>query len=97
MFIRKMDNKRNMVQIRDKIESLPKNYQIEVGRILLDNQININENQNGLFINLSDVNEEVVSKMQEFLEYVDLQETHLNVIETAKEGLKDTFFKAESN
>ena len=90
-----MDNKRNMVQIRDKIESLPKNYQIEVGRILLDNQININENQNGLFINLSDVNEEVVSKMQEFLEYVDLQETHLNVIETAKEGLKDTFFKAE--
>ena len=90
-----MDSKRNMVQIRDKIESLPKNYQIEVGRILLDNQININENQNGLFINLSDVNEEVMSKMQEFLEYVDLQETHLNVIETAKEGLKDTFFKAE--
>ena len=90
-----MDNKRNMVQVRDKIESLPKNYQIEVGRILLDNQININENQNGLFINLSDVNEEVMNKMQEFLEYVDLQETHLNVIETAKEGLKDTFFKAE--
>ena len=90
-----MDNKRNMIQIRDKIESLPKNYQIEVGRILLDNQININENQNGLFINLSDVNEEVMSKMQEFLEYVDLQETHLNVIETAKEDLKDTFFKAE--
>jgi hypothetical protein len=90
-----MDIKRNIVQIRDKIESMSKNYQIEMGRILLDNQININENQNGLFINLSDVNEEVMKKMQEFLEYVDLQETHLNVIETAKEGLKDTFFKEE--
>ena len=90
-----MDTKRNIVQIRDKIESMSKNYQIEVGKILLDNQININENQNGLFINLSDVNEEVMNKMQEFLEYVDLQETHLNVIETAKEGLKDTFFKEE--
>ena len=90
-----MDTKRNIVQIRDKIESMSKNYQIEMGRILLDNQININENQNGLFINLSDVNEEVMKKMQEFLEYVDLQETHLNVIETAKEGLKDTFFKSE--
>jgi len=66
-----------------------------MGRILLDNQININENQNGLFINLSDVKEDVMKKMQEFLEYVDLQETHLNVIETAKEGLKDTFFKSE--
>ena len=74
---------------------MSKNYQIEMGRILLDNQININENQNGLFINLSDVKEDVMKKMQEFLEYVDLQETHLNVIETAKEGLKDTFFKSE--
>ena len=92
-----MENSKNILQIRDKIESMSKTYQIEVGRILLENQIHINENQNGLFINLSDVPEDVMNKMQEFLEYVDLQETHLNVIETAKEGLKDTFFKDESH
>ena len=57
-----MENKRNVLQIRDKIESMSKNYQIEVGRILLDNKIHINENQNGLFINLSDVSEEVMTK-----------------------------------
>ena len=87
---------KEILQIKDKIESLTKNYHIEIGRILQENKININENQNGLFINLTNIDVSVIKKLQDFLEYVDLQESHINVIEHAKEGLKDTFFKSDN-
>jgi len=91
-----MESDREIQHIKDTIEALPKNYHIEVGRILQDNAIKINENQNGLFINLTNIDVSIIKKLQGFLEYVDLQESHLNVIENAKEGLKDSFFKTEN-
>jgi hypothetical protein len=39
--------------------------------------------------------EEVKTSMQQFIEYVDLQEQQLNAGETEKDGLKDIFFKKE--
>ena len=90
-----MESDREVQHIKDTIEGLPRNYHIEVGRILQENGVKINENQNGLFINLTSVDTSIIEKLQAFLEYVDLQESHLNVIENAKEGLKDSFFKTD--
>jgi len=82
--------------MKDRIEQMTKNYQIEIARLLINtHNIAYDENQNGLFINMAQMTEEVKTSMQQFIEYVDLQEQQLNADETEKDGLKDIFFKKE--
>jgi hypothetical protein len=82
----------DVIEMRDAIEKLPKEYHIEIGRILHSNQVSMNENQNGIFVNMSTINEQVLNKIQHFVQYVELQEKQLHVDEAEKEGLKGTFF-----
>jgi|UniRef100_A0A6C0AIJ5 hypothetical protein len=86
----------NINAMKDRIEQMTKNYQIEIARLLINtHNIAYDENQNGLFINMAQMTEEVKTSMQQFIEYVDLQEQQLNADETEKDGLKDIFFKKE--
>lgn len=86
----------NLTEMKDRIEQMPKNYHIEMARILINtHKISYDENQNGLFFNLSQLTPEVQINMQQFIEYVDLQEQQLRVDEAEKDGLKDIFFKKE--
>jgi hypothetical protein len=86
----------NINAMKDRIEQMSKNYQIEIARLLIHtHNIAYDENQNGLFINMAQMSEEVKTAMQQFIEYVDLQEHQLNADETEKDGLKDIFFKKE--
>lgn len=86
----------NINAMKDRIEQMTKNYQIEIARLLINtHNIAYDENQNGLFINMAQMTEEVKTSMQQFIEYVDLQEQQLNAGETEKDGLKDIFFKKE--
>jgi hypothetical protein len=84
----------NVNEMKDRIEQMPKNYHVEMARILINtHKISYDENQNGLFFNLSQLSTEVYEKMQNFIEYVELQEHQLKIDETEKDGLKDSFFK----
>ena len=82
--------------MKDRIEQMSKNQQIEMARLLIHNHnIAYDENQNGLFINMGQMSEEVQLVMKQFIDYVELQEQQLNADETEKDGLKDIFFKKE--
>ena len=86
----------NLNVMKDRIEQMSKNYQIEMARLLIHNHnIAYDENQNGLFINMGQMSEEVQLVMKQFIDYVELQEQQLNADETEKDGLKDIFFKKE--
>ena len=79
--------------MKDKIEALPKNYHIEIARILKSHQVAFNENQNGIFVNLSAVDSPIIEQVMHYLAYIDLQESQLNVDEASKGGLKEHFFQ----
>ena len=83
----------DLQKIKDRIESYPKNYQIEIGKLFLEHKVNLNENQNGMFVNLSQLSPEILDKVLSFMEYADAQETTLNSVEHEKEGLKDIYFR----
>ena len=86
----------NLTEMKDRIEQMPKNYHVEMARILINNhKISYDENQNGLFFNLSHLTPDIHLKIHQFIEYVELQENQLRVDETEKDGLKDIFFKKE--
>jgi len=84
----------NVQDMKERIEIMPKHYQIEIGKILIgQHQTIYNENQNGIFINLSNVSYEILEKVQKYIDYVNLQESQLNQTEQQKDELKDLFFK----
>ena len=86
----------NLSLLKDKIEQMQKNYHIEIARILIqEHNSSYDENQNGIFINLSNMTPEMHIKIQQFVEYVELQEKQLAIDENEKHELKDNFFKME--
>jgi hypothetical protein len=67
--------------------------QIAILRILNDSDdVIINENRNGIHINLTELSEDVIKKLQEYTNYVNTQETTLNQDEKQKEDIKNIYF-----
>lgn len=85
-------------QIRDKIESMSKFNQVEILRLLqLHNEtITFNENKYGIHVNLSEVDSDVILKLENYIHYVNTQEITLNQVEKQKENFKNTYFTKES-
>ena len=83
----------NLTTLKEKIETLSQFHQIEILKIIKnDETCTLNENTNGVFINLTNVSNEVVSKLTNYLDYVKEQESQLNEVEQQKSSLSNTFF-----
>lgn len=83
----------DLVAIRDSIEKFNKFNQIEVLRILKGySDVVLNENKNGVYINLADVNELAVQQLTDFIDYVNEQEASLDATEKQKEEFKNAYF-----
>ena len=79
--------------IRDKIEGLDKNNHIDILRLLMKKDIFINENKNGIFINLTDLSNEVIEDIEKYINYINEQNIHFEYIEKQKHQLESKFFK----
>ena len=78
--------------LKEEIESTNTFHQTEVLRILKDNDVLINENKNGVFINLTYVDSSILDKVYKYLIYVNKQEEQLNVLEEEKQKIASSFF-----
>ena len=83
--------------IRDSIENMSKYNQVEVLKILnqnkdKDNGVTINENKYGIHINLTDLSNELLTQLLNFVTYVTEQEKDLSKIEKQKEIYKNNYF-----
>ena len=83
----------NKQLIKEKIELLSKQHQIELLRILsIIPEISISENNNGVFINLTQQNDIVFEKIENFLEYVNVQQKSLSLLEKQQDDIETEFF-----
>lgn len=79
--------------IKEQIENMSKFNQIEILRILTKNKnVIINENQYGIHINLSELQDIILNELMVYIKYVNTQEIYLNNAEKEKEKYKNTFF-----
>lgn len=70
-----------------------KEQQIEVLRKLSQMEgVNLNENSNGTFINLTELNEEQLSTLESYISYVQEQETNLGAVENEKTRIQQSYF-----
>jgi hypothetical protein len=83
----------SLVQTKEKIESLHRPYQIQMLRILKKHNVDFNENRNGVFFNLAKLNEETLTDIEKYLNYVDQQINFLSEHEKQKDLYKENYFK----
>ena len=79
------------------IELMDKNNQIEVLRLLHKNNAILNENKNGIHINLTELNDDTLVNIYNFVEYINTQENKLNDDECEKQKYKSMFFVNKDN
>ena len=82
-----------LIALRDKIENFDKPQQIQILRILKNKKIGLNENKNGIFLNLTNLQEEVILELENFINHIDNQEIILQKNEILKQDYKETYFK----
>ena len=86
-------NVTQILYIRDKIESLNKINHVEVLRILNKyKKVILNENKYGVHINLSELDNNIIKELIEYINYIETQETSLNHDEQQKETIKSIYF-----
>ena len=81
-----------LMSLKDVIENMPVVHQIEILRILHSKNTQINENKNGVFVNISRLNNDILTQLYDYMKYVINQEKHLNEIEEQKQNLTKEFF-----
>lgn len=83
----------DLKQVKDRVEMLNQHHQIQILKIMTQHNVDLTENKNGSFVNLTNVDDAIISKITDYLSYVDEQETQLKEIENQKTELTKQFFK----
>ena len=79
--------------IRQLIESMDKYNQVEILKIIYEsNQKCINENKYGIHINMTELSNEIIEKLNKYIKYVNIQENEINNIEKKKQNYINTYF-----
>ena len=81
--------------LKKDIENMSKYHQIEVLRILSNNETSnfLNENQNGTFVNLTSLPKNAIDKLHDYCKYVKEQQTTLTTVEHEKQLIENKYFK----
>ena len=81
-----------LTQLKDSIEKMSKTNQIEVLQILKKQNSKLNENKNGILVNLTFLSKETLTELNNYVKYVSDQEKMINTDEKQKNEFKMTFF-----
>ena len=88
-----MEDKYTLDQVKELVEKMNKHHQIEILKLIhKDPSIKINENKNGIYINLAYLPEVVLQDICKYIEYTEQQESSLNTLEVQKNEFKNAFF-----
>ena len=86
-------NDYSLEEMKNIIEGLNKTNQLEFLKIFKDENVKLNENKCGTFINLSFLNEDILNKIKHYIIYIKKQQTELELLESQKKEFQDTFFE----
>ena len=86
-------NYEKLICIKESIEKMSKYHQQEILEILKNfKNVILNENNNGVFINLSNLDNEVIYKLEDYISYFNTQQQYIDVIEMEKRSIETNFF-----
>jgi hypothetical protein len=77
--------------IKQSIEIMNKQDQIEILKMLSKHLCKLNENKSGVFINMSYLSNDVLAELKTYIEYTQEKATNLATMEYQKEEFKKSF------
>jgi len=84
--------------IRQIIENMDKYCQVEILKIIYElNPKCINENKYGIHINMTELSNQIIIKLNNFIKYVDKQEYDINSVENKKDEYINTILNTTNN
>ncbi len=83
----------DLIRLTRAIEVLENFHHIEIGKILKLNNVYLNENSNGIFVNLNKISYKTYQEICNYLNFVNTQESEINKDEKLKRNLQTTYFK----
>tara|TARA_B100000674_G_scaffold202310_1_gene165161 strand:- start:204 stop:494 length:291 start_codon:yes stop_codon:yes gene_type:complete len=83
----------DLKRLRDNIEKMERIHQIHIFKILKENQIEFTENSNGVFVNMTLLDDTTLKQINSFIKYVNLQQKQLESIEDIKAQYQKEFYK----
>ena len=83
----------DLKRLRDNIEKMETIHQIHIFKILKENQIEFTENSNGVFVNMTLLDDTTLKQINIFIKYVNLQQKQLESIEDIKAQYQKEFYK----
>jgi len=83
--------------MREQIEKMSKFNQVEILRILTRNKVIVNENKNGIHVNMNQLSADLLNELQTYVTYVNTQETYLCNMEKQKQEYENLFNSTDSN
>jgi hypothetical protein len=83
-------------KLKTKIELLDKKDQINILQVFKKhNNILLNENSNGTFINITDIDKLLYDELLKYISYIEMQKQYINKDEEKKNMLEETYFKLQ--
>lgn len=79
-------------KIKDVVEQYNKQQQLDILKFFIKDSVNISENSNGTFINLTDIQDSTIKKIQEYINFINIQNIKLTDIETTRKDIESSFF-----
>jgi hypothetical protein len=84
--------------VKTKIERMDKKCHIEVLKILKKHpSVKLNENKNGVFVNLSFLPKESIADLCTYIHYIEDQESSLLTVEYQKREYRNAYFVEKDN
>jgi len=88
-----MQTAQMLEQLKMRIEKMDKAHHIEILKILKQNSsITLNENKSGVYVNLSFLSETDIQNIQNYIQYIDVQEAAIDVMESQQTSFKNRYF-----
>jgi len=88
----KKEHMDKLTELKKVIESMEKIHHPKILEILKTNNIHISSNRNGCFINMNNFDDIILSKLNNFINYINIQEQTLGAVEKQKTDLNNEFF-----
>lgn len=93
-----MDNTIELEKLKTRLEKLSKEHQLEILKIFNSaSDVKLNENKSGVYVNLSFLPKDIISRLQTYLDYVQDQEKMLLLAESKKEDFVKAYFEPEQD
>jgi hypothetical protein len=83
-----------LIKIKSKIENMEKKNHLQILQIFKKNsKITLNENNNGTFINMNELDKNIIFELEKYIKYIDAQRQILDKDEKEKNTLENKYFK----